>query len=305
VDVTANIAPALEYAGMVTSALFSDYNKDGFADLIVVGAWMPIMVFENKNGKRLEPINATGLAESYGWWNRIEGADMDNDGDMDYVAGNWGENSFFKASADKPVWLYANDFDGNGTTDPVVFRNVNEQTVPFVNRDLFCSQMPAFNNQYYTFEKYANATLDNMFNEKLKNSSLVLKATEMRSSYVENLGDGQFKVSPLPNVAQLAPVYGIQFLDANGDGNLDIILVGNTTSNHFECGPTFGIKGLVLLGNGKGQWQPITAAQSGFYAPGEAKSLVIIGNTASKHKILIVGNNNNKPQLFEVRQSSH
>jgi hypothetical protein len=296
VDVTASIAPALEYAGMVTSALFSDYNDDGFADLIVVGAWMPITIFENKGGKSLEPIVAQGLADTHGWWNAITAADMDNDGDMDYVAGNWGANSFFKASLDKPVLLYANDFDGNGTIDPVVFRNVNGVVAPFVNRDLFCSQMPFYNNQYYSFEKYANATLDNMFTDKLKASSLVLKATEMRSSYVENIGDGQFKVSALPNVAQLAPVYGIQLLDVNEDGNKDIILAGNTSDKHFESGPRYGFNGLVLLGNGKGRWQPTAVSQSGFYTPGEAKAMVVLNSG----KLLLVSRNNTTPKLFRI-----
>lgn len=295
-DVTANIAPALVNIGMVTSAIWSDYNNDGFEDLILVGEWMPITVLESKNGKRFEPLAAKGLTDTHGWWNTITAADIDNDGDLDYVAGNWGENSFFKASKEKPVWLYANDFDNNGTIDPVLFRNVNGVVAPFVNRDLFCSQMPAFNNKYYTFEKYANATLENMFSDKLKQSSTILKATEMRSTYIENLGQGQFQVNALPNVAQLSPVYGVKCLDVNGDGNLDLVLVGNTKSNHFECGPTFGMSGLVLLGNGKGNWQPTTSAQSGFYAPGETKSIA----TLNGGKMLLLGNNNGQPQLFKV-----
>ncbi len=295
-DVTANIAPGLVNVGMVSSAKWSDYNQDGYDDLIVVGEWMPITIFESKKGARFDPLAASGLADTHGWWNTITSADVDNDGDIDYVAGNWGGNSFFKASKDKPVWLYANDFDGNGTIDPVIFRNIKGVLAPFVNRDLFCSQMPAFNNQYYTFEKYANATLENMFSTELKKNSTVLKATEMRTSYIENLGDGQFKVIPLPNQAQLSPVYGIKFLDVNGDGNLDIVMAGNTTSNHFECGPTFGMSGLVLLGNGKGEWQPTTSAQSGFYAPDEAKSIAALNGG----KMLLLGNNNEKPQLFLV-----
>lgn len=295
-DVTETIAPSLVNIGMVTSALWSDHNQDGYDDLIVLGEWMPVTVFENKGGERLEPAADNGLTESYGWWNAITGADIDGDGDMDYVAGNWGNNTFFKASSEKPVWLYANDFDGNGTIDPVVFRNVNGVVAPFVNRDLFCSQMPAYNNQYYTFEKYANATLENMFDDELKKSSTVFKATEMRTSYIENLGNGKFKLSALPNVAQLSPINAISCLDVNQDGHLDIILAGNTTSNHFECGPTFGLTGLVLLGDGKGNWQPSTSAKTGFYAPGEVKAIVTLNNG----KILLLSNNNSTPQVFGI-----
>lgn len=299
-DVTESIAPSLLNVGMVTSALWSDHNQDGYDDLIVVGEWMPITVFENKAGERLEAGADNGLTESYGWWNTIMDADMDGDGDIDYVAGNWGNNSFFKASTEKPVWLYANDFDGNGTIDPVVFRNVNGVVAPFVNRDLFCSQMPAYNNQYYTFEKYANATLENMFDDELKKSSTVFKATEMRTSYIENLGNGKFKLSPLPNVAQLSPINAISCLDVNQDGHLDIVLAGNTTSNHFECGPTFGLTGLVLLGDGKGNLQTSTSAKTGFYAPGEVKAMATLNNG----KMLLISNNNSMPQLFVVGRAA-
>lgn len=303
VDVTETLAPNLATVGMVTDALWTDYDNDGYKDLMLVGEWMPITVFKNQLGKSFERLVDKNLDESHGWWNTLTAADLDNDGFMDYVAGNWGENTFFKADNDKPVWLYANDFDQNGTIDPIVFRNYNGVIAPFVNRDLFCSQMPAYNNQYYTFERYAKATLDNMFDDGLKQNSLVLKATQLRTSIIKNTGGKSFALNSLPPVAQLAPIFAIECLDVNGDGHMDIVMGGNTTANHYECGATYGIQGVVLLGNGKLVWQAINNAESGLNIPYEAKSMVLI-NHNSTLPILLVGNTNRKMQVIGLKKQA-
>jgi len=297
-DVTDKVAPELRAIGLVTAAAWVDYNKDKSSDLLLVGEWMPPTIFENKNGT-FTKSSISSLNNFTGWWNTILANDFDKDGDLDFIAGNHGLNSIFKASEKEPVTIYAGDFDNNGTSDPVVFHYITGKNVPFVNRDLFCEQMPAFNNKFYTFENYAKASINDIFTPEQQASSYKRQATILTSCYIENLGDGNFSVHPLPNEAQVAPVYGIQSFDVNADGNLDILLSGNSYSNHFEYGNYDALGGLMLLGDGKGKFKPLSGEASGFNVPGDAKGMVKIFNKALNVTLFIVAQNNDSLKVYK------
>ena len=204
-DVTEEIAPELSKVGRVTSAIWTDYNHDNQLELAVVGEWMPLTLFIQQSGK----FKAQKIPNSEGWWNSITGADIDNDGDVDYIAGNHGLNSPFKASKSQPVTLICGDFDQNGQQDPLVFKYTDGINAPFVNRDIFTSHMPAYNNKFYSFAQYADATFNTLFDEQALSNASISEVYELQSCVFVNKGDGSFDLHPLPVQAQSAPMYGL------------------------------------------------------------------------------------------------
>jgi len=291
-NVISERAPELERAGRITSALWSDVDNDGDPDLAVVGEWMPFTIFYNNKGQ----LTPKAVAGTEGWWNSIQGADIDNDGDMDYIAGNHGLNSIFKASEEEPMTLLVSDFDNNGKKDPIVFKYTSGVNAPFANRDLFTSQMPYYNNRFYRFENYAEATLDNLFEEQKLEEAETSYAYEMRSSVFINNGNS-FEMIPLPVEAQFGPVYGILSQDFNADGFLDILLCGNDDSNHYEYGSIDALGGLLLLGDGTGKFAAQDTRRSGIDITHNAKSLSWLYHTSGSVWML-VGNNNGPVQTF-------
>lgn len=295
VERTDALAPGLKNLGRIRDAQWTDFDKDGDRDLMLVGEWLPITCFRNEGGNfRKESLSTLGHSD--GWYNRLVCADMDGDGDEDYLLGNQGLNSIFKASRNQPMTLLTDDFDGNGSLDPVLFQYTGNVNAPFVNRDLFVSQMPEFNNRFYTFERYAEANWDNLFTNEQKTAARQENVYELRSLYVENLGRGEFRTYPLPIEAQLAPVFSILCQDFTGDGNLDVLLGGNLSGNHYQYGPIDASEGLLLRGDGKGGLAVVPTTQSGLTLKQEVRQLAVIpyGNG----HLLVVANSNGPVQLF-------
>jgi enediyne biosynthesis protein E4 len=277
-DVTEALAPGLKDIGMVTDAIWTDFNGDGKVDLMVVGDYMAITAFSNKGGK-LEKVTASGLEEEVGWWNSIVSGDFDGDGDMDYVVGNMGLNNLWKPSKDRPVTVIAKDFDNNGSVDPITFAhykddlgNYNAYPVHFWN-ELY-GQSTIFRRRFARYKSYARTDMESLLTEEELEGALILEGKQASSAYIENLGNGKFKLHPLPIEAQMAPVNGIVVDDFNRDGHLDLLLVGNDYGNELFVGRLDAHTGLLLLGDGIGGFQPVRSAESGFLVPGDAKALV-------------------------------
>jgi hypothetical protein len=283
--------------GMVTGALWTDFNNDDWVDLIVVGEFMPIRFFENQKGTLTEVTLSTGLESTHGWWNSITQGDFDNDGDMDYMVGNLGLNSRYKASADQPLCIYAQDFDKNGRIDPIMCYYIDGKNYVAHTRDDLIDQINAMRARFKTYADYAEVTFEESFlPEELANAEVV-KSETFASSYLENLGNGQFQISPLPLKAQFGPLYGMIAEDVNGDHHLDLLAVGNFYSSEVSIGRYDALTGLILLGNGKGAFEPMDLSDSGFLVDRDAKGFVRLPHGDDK-TMLLVSNNNDRLQSF-------
>lgn len=291
IDATVELLPELRDIGRVNAALWSDANNDGKIDLLIIGEWMPLTIFYQTNDGK---FSMKAIDQSSGWWNSLTGADLDNDGDMDYIAGNHGLNSIFKATKNKPIQLVSADFDNSGSIDPVVFHYIGDKCVPFVNRDLFTSQMPIYNNEFYSFEKYAQASCQSIISPEIQAKTKILEVTELQSSAFINQGNGNFKIIPLPKSAQNAPVFGILPLDYNEDGNIDLMITGNDCSFHYEYGCIDALGIQLLLGDGSGQFlleKSFLTTSDDF----EGRSLTYASDPSNKIR-LFFGNNNGAVQ---------
>ena len=300
-DVTNQVAPGLARIGMVTSALWSDYDNDGQVDLVVAGEFMPITFFRNMNGK-LTHSSTPALAGATGWWNSLTGGDFDHDGDIDYVAGNLGLNSRFKVSATEPLTVYAKDYDQNGTLDPILCCYIQGKCYPTHPRDQLAEQIPGLKKRFTSYAAYGQMTFDQILKPDELQGAYVATATEFRSCYIENRGKAGFTLRPLPMLAQVAPVFGMLTDDYDGDGNPDLLLAGNSYATDVQVGRYDAGKGLLLRGDGRGSFQPETLARSGFCADRDAKSVVTIVTGQPGQSLLLVGNNSDTLQAFRWSQ---
>lgn len=277
VDATAEICSSLSSGGMITDAIWTDFDNNGSTDLIVVGEFMPITLYKNTNGKLTKTENS-GIEKYSGWWNSINGADFDKDGDTDFVIGNLGLNNLYNITLDQPLRVYAKDFDNNGIMDPVLSCYLIAETgemaeYPVHSLDILSSQIPKTKNQFEKYNQYAKASMKDILSPYDTTGMLKLEASYPMTSYMENLGNGKFNLKALPNITQFAPVNGIQITDINADGNLDMIMVGNDFGNEIISGRYDALNGVALLGDGKGEFHSLSTMQSGFVVPGDAKAL--------------------------------
>ncbi len=282
--------------GMVTSALWTDYDNDGWTDLIVVGEFMPITFFHNDQGI-LSKQNNTGLTKTEGWWNSINGADFDQDGDIDYLLGNLGYNTKYRASADEPLCIYANDFDKDGNLDPVMCYYIEGENHLAHGRDELIGQINAMRGRFKTYESYAEASFEKSFLPEELEDALVVKSHNFASSYLENLGDGTFRLKDLPMSAQIAPVEGISIVDVDQDGHLDALLTGNSYATEAATGRYDAFKGALLKGNGNGEFTVVPLEESGFFNDGDASGLAVLQGVAGK-PLIIANNSNGRTRLF-------
>jgi hypothetical protein len=289
-DIT-NTVTGLQNIGMVSSALWTDFDNDGWVDLLLVGEWMPLTVYQNKQGKLTNISATTGVNNITGWWNSLVGGDFDADGDIDYIAGNLGLNSVLKANEEEPLEIYAKDFDKSGNLDAVLFSYVQGKSYPVALRDALIDQINAMKGRFKKYKTYGEATKDNVFTKEELEGALYQQATTLAHSYFQNEGGGKFIVKQLPNKAQIAPIYGMHVSDFNGDGNLDVFTVGNNTNVETLYGYYDASPGILLTGNGKGKFNAMPPTLSAVNLSGNARSLVKISDQQA-NSLLLVGNNN-------------
>ncbi|MFM7627947.1 MAG: VCBS repeat-containing protein [Algoriphagus sp.] len=308
VDATSSWLPGLEKIGMITDALFSDVNADGKVDLVVVGELMPITVLLN-TGTAFQLAKETGLESYTGWWNSIASADLDQDGDSDWIVGNLGANNAYHPSADRPVKVYVKDFDANGSVDPISFAYYKEkiggeyQAFPSHFWDDLIGQSPMFRRKFDRYKYFAKSTEQTFFTEEEKKDARVFTGTWDRSVWVENLGGGKFSIHELPIQAQLAPMNGIVADDFNGDGYTDLMMVGNDYGNEVFIGRLDASIGWILLGNGKGELKYMPGRASGFMVPGDAKALVKL-SAANGSMLYLASQNRSKLLAFAGKNSN-
>ena len=298
-DETEMLAPALLQAGNVRSIIWSDYDKDGNVDIVLCGEWMPITFLHNENGKFLKRSLNPVIDSAFGLWTQITQADFDGDGDIDYIVTNYGTNSYLKASAEQPLSLYYDDFDDNGVYEPMVFHYIQDSLSVLYDRNTFCEQMPKNWKKFLTYKSFAKASFSDFISDAKLKTARKFMVDEMRSSYIENLGEGKFRMKPLPADCQMSAMYASQAIDIDGDGDLDIVMVGNGDINHYQYTPMDGSHGVVLLNDGKGNFNSLTAAESGFLNDDYGRDLKVI-HSKDGMPILLVGNNNGPLRFFEI-----
>ncbi|MEI6411101.1 MAG: VCBS repeat-containing protein [Bacteroidota bacterium] len=297
-DVTDLIANPLRKIGMVRAMTWADLNGDGKAELIVSGEWMPIEVFSLQKGKLERTTEQFGLNNTEGFWHSLAAVDVDQDGDMDIVAGNLGYNSRYTASPEAPLKLYAKDFDNNGSIDPIMTQTQGGKNVPVPMRDILLKQLPILKKKFVRYGPYAHATIEDLFEASDLSSALQFHVNYLGSAIFINNG-GKFTIKILPNQAQEAPVWGIEtFSRASGQAP-DLVFVGNDYGQQVETGPIDAGNGLWLQNDSKGNFNALTAMQSGLWAVKEARGIKILRSTGGK-KLVVVANNNDRLQLFEM-----
>lgn len=287
---TKDIAPELEKLGLVTSAQWVDYNNDGWTDLIVVGEWMPIKIFENRKGEFKDVSSELGLDDTVGWWFSIDSNDFDNDGDQDLVLGNLGLNYKYKASENETFDIYFSDFDSNNKSDIVLSYYNEGKQYPVRGRECSAQQIPGIKNKFKNYDEFSTATLFDVYDKKKLETELHYQVKSFSSIYLENTGSG-FTIKELPVEAQIAPINQIVSRDFDQDGNLDIVIAGNLYASEVETPRADAGNGLYLKGDGTGNFLATPATKSGLYIPGDVKDFEII-NIKGMDYFIIAKNNN-------------
>ena len=289
------INDALKSMGMVTDASWYDADNDGKKDLVICGEWSSLRVFINKDGKLTETSDKYFPDALKGWWNRLHLADMDGDGDDDLIAGNWGLNSPIKVSKNEPATLYYNDFDNNGSVDPIICYYIQGKSYPMASRDEMTDQIVSLRQKFPTYTAYSNTTLQDILSGEQLKSANKLEANYFETTYFEN-DKGVFKVKKLPVEASFFPVYAISTGDFNRDGKQDIILGGNTDRARIKIGKIDAGYGMMLKGDGKGNFEYVPQLESGLMVKGCIRDIIQTGD--KKDSKLIFAVNNQLPQIY-------
>ncbi|WP_423147726.1 VCBS repeat-containing protein [Rubrolithibacter danxiaensis] len=285
--------------GMITDALWEDLNGDKYPELIVVGDWMPVTIFKNNRGKSLNPIT---IPHSAGWWNRIKAADIDNDGDIDFVLGNQGRNSRITATENKPAELVTGDFDKNGTVEQIILCYTEDgKSYPMVLKQDLQKQVPSIKKKFLKYSDFAGKTLPDIFSEDELKDAVVKKSTNPNSSLLLNNGKLNFSLIALPLEAQFSPVFGIEVFDYNRDGKSDIMLTGNFFDVLPELGEYDANYGLILQGKGNHRFEVLPSAKSGLFVKGQVRHSNLIKD-AKGNILIILAKNNDKLQVVSFKK---
>ncbi len=292
-DVTDQVAPDFRNIGMVTDLEITDYDGDGSEDIVAVGQWMPFTILSEINGV-YSNLQLEDMDQTNGWYFSLAVADMDKDGDMDFIAGNLGMNNKFKPTQEKPLHIFSSDFDDNGSYDLALSKYYKGQLVPVRGKECSSEQTPYLIDKIDTYKEFGSLNIEQVYGIESISNANKMQAYNFESLYIENKGDGKFKFSSLPHPSQLSPVQDMIVQDINGDGNFDLIGVGNLYDAEVETIRYDSSTGFVLYGDGSGSFS--NGVGLGCHSDMRAAAMLYIGN--ERH--LLVASNNDPLKLFRT-----
>jgi hypothetical protein len=298
IKVTDKIAPELFEIGMITSSLWTDYDNDGDSDLLIVGEWMPVVVMENNNGKFVRKDLKRDKETPTGWWNVLKGADVDNDGDMDYIVGNAGSNLPMQPNQQQPCKLYYPKLNYDNRPDPILTYWLGNEERPFAKRDKMLEQVSTFRKKFISYKDYSTAPIDSIVGLYAP----FLAATELQSVLLLNLGNGEFDWKVLPAELQRFPICDVDWFDINDDGFLDLIAVGNDHAYSNQLGDQNSGGLSLAIGTGDGSFEVVDYQDIGFNSYQNVKTVCRIDNIGES-PVWIVGTNNGKWRYFSLNKA--
>ena len=304
-DVTDQLAASLRRTGMVTAAVWSDADADGWLDLLVTHEWGPVKFYRNVHGRLIDHTKEAGLDRRLGWFNAIAARDADADGDIDYVVTNAGLNTRYRRpTSEKPISLFYGDFEGTGRSNIVEAVTREDGLLPVRGRSCSSTAMPFIADKFPTFDSFAAASLTDIYTRPRLDSAMQLKATNLQTGLLLNDGSARFTWQPLPHIVQIAPGFGVVFTEIDGDGRPDLYLAQNFFSPEPETGRMDGGVSLLLTGNGDGTFTPVWPDRSGLLAPGDAKALAAVDLNHDNRPDFVVAVNDDHTLTFMNRTDS-
>ncbi|UCH62726.1 MAG: VCBS repeat-containing protein [Fidelibacterota bacterium] len=297
--ITGEYAPGLANTGMVTDAEWIDYDKDGNLDLVVVGEWMPVTLFQNTGDSLVNVTGRVGLEKTNGWWNCVLVDDLNEDGYVDLVVGNLGENSKIQVSQSEPASIYISDFDSNGLIEQILCFYKLGESYPMLLKPDFMNQLPYLNEKYPKHADYAAKRVTEIFTEEQVNKAVVKKAYTFATTLFCGNEDGTFLKQPLPAEAQFSPVYAIIAGDFDSDGSKDLLLAGNFYGIKPQLGRYDASYGTLLRGNGAGGFASVPMWNSGLSLTSQVRDMVSL-TYRNKQEVIIIAKNNDRIQVYEI-----
>lgn len=294
----------LDLGGMVTDAQWGDMNGDGWMDLVVAHEWGSVSIYLQSRGSFSQDLKIRGVEDHSGWWSSLKLADVDADGDLDCIAGNVGLNTKYHASSEKPELLFYGNLDGSGRANIVEAKYEGEMCLPRRGYSCSTNAMPVLREKISSFHSFASKSLAAIYSETRLEKARRLEANTLESGMFINQGGGQYRFVPLPRMAQAFPVFGIAAQDFTGDEALDLFLIGNSNSPQRETGNMDGGISILLKGDGRGGFDPVSPSDSGLVIPGDAKGLAVTDLNGDQLMDLVVTINDGEVRAFERTNSS-
>jgi hypothetical protein len=303
VNATSSVNPSISNIGMVTDACWTDFNKDTWPDLIIVGEWMSVRIFVNEKGKLVEITGDDLMSTSKGWWSSIYSADVDADGDQDYLLGNAGKNLQFKPSLNEPVELHAYDFNQDGAIDPVISYYIKGVSYPLPSRDELLDQMSGLRKKFIKYADYADANIETIVGKEMKDKAYHFEAVTLESGWLENVDGKTFKLHSLPVMAQMSCVNAFLFEDFDGNGSKELLVSGNFYPYKPQLGRSDASTGLLLEFR-NGTWAETRDVKASMWMTGDIRDANILKFRNGSRKVVVSRNNDAAGVFsFEEKQS--